>query len=482
MSLNSQRNLNKSQRGLATALNRLSSGLRINSAKDDAAGLAISERFTSQIRGLSQAARNANDGISLAQTAEGALNEVGNMLQRIRELAVQSANSTNSATDRVALQDEVIQLKNEIQRISSTTSFNGSKLLDGTFSTGKFQVGSDAYETIDVSIGSTKTSSIGSYKLSSGSYSDSFTFAVNNANEVNSSNEAENYTINGKLGSASVAQTAAQSAYTVATNINNVTTSTGVTADAYTKAHLTGFTAGTVAFTLNGEASASISAVVTSSTDLDALANAINNESATTGINATVSGSNVVLEHSSGYDIKVSNFTNSAANSQTITMTGYLGDSSTTTNTVSLEETANDSATVGGQLNFRGESGFTVVTDNATGIFTDLTNAGTLQKINAVDVSSVAGSNDAMFSVDAAIASVSAIRSKLGALQSRFESAISNIQTGVENLSAARSRIQDADFAQETAELTRTQILQQAGTAMLAQANSIPQNVLSLLG
>ena len=165
MSLNSQRNLNTSQDALQTSLQRLSSGLRINSAKDDAAGLAISERFTSQIRGLNQAVRNANDGISLSQTAEGALSESGNILQRIRELAVQSANATNSASDRQALQSEVGQLVSELDRIASSTEFNGQKLLDGTFGTAIYQVGANANQTIQATTANFRTNNFGNYRI-----------------------------------------------------------------------------------------------------------------------------------------------------------------------------------------------------------------------------------------------------------------------------------------------------------------------------
>ncbi|HFE38091.1 MAG TPA: flagellin [Gammaproteobacteria bacterium] len=486
MSLNSQRNLNKSQLGLATALNRLSSGLRINSAKDDAAGLAISERMTSQINGLNQAARNANDGISLVQTAEGALNEVTNMLQRIRELAIQSMNASNSATDRAALNDEVVELQNEIQRISDTTMFNGTKLLDGNFAGQRFQVGSEVNQTINVSIGSASSSDIGSYKLSSTNAAAGLTGAVAQSTNNLDSGTLEVY---GNLGSATITLTPNESAYTVATNINNQKATTGVEATAFTKAALSGLDtseAGTVTFNLIGKASAAISAAFTSSTDLDGLANAINDESGTTGITAYVSNTNIILESTDGYDIEINTFANTNGGNDTATLTAYEGDSTTTINTVTMTEGGAVNATVGGMVDFRSDKGFTVTKTTANTTFlagaANSTSAPSLKTVANMDVLTVAAANDTVFSVDGALASVSSVRSKLGAMQSRFESTINNLQTGAENLSAARSRIRDADFAAETAELTRTQILQQAGTAMLAQANSIPQNVLSLLG
>jgi flagellin len=484
MSLNSQRNLNKSQAGLATALNRLSSGLRINSAKDDAAGLAISERFTAQIRGLSQASRNANDGISLAQTAEGALNEVSNMLQRMRELSVQSANATNSASDRTALQKEVIQLQNEVSRIAGATSFNGSKLLDGSFTGKSIQVGSNANDTISVNMVSMDTTSIGSYKLSSENINTALSTPLNTG--IVNNNTAEVLTVTGNLGSSNVTVNAGDSGYDVVTAVNNATADTGVSASAFTKGRMQGFsTAGTVTFDLHGKNSTgvAISATMTSTTDYQALADAINDAESSTGISATVTTAGIELTQAEGYDIAIENYGNTGAVGATYTFAGFYGDSDTATSTASVlvTEGAADDAVIGAKVDFRSSKGFTVIGD-ATEMFTAATNGATLQKVSAVDITTRDGANNAMSTLDGALDAVSAIRSQLGALQSRFESTISNLQTSVENLSAARSRIQDADFAAETAELTRTQILQQAGTAMLAQANSIPQNVLSLLG
>jgi len=373
-SLNAQRNLNASQNSLAVSLQRLSSGLRINSAKDDAAGLAISDRFTSQIRGLNQAARNANDGISLAQTAEGALGEVTNNLQRIRELAVQSSNATNSATDRTALQAEVTQLLNEINRVADQTSFNGVKLLDGSFSGAVFQVGANAGESITVSsITDANTAALGSVSQASGA-----------ALTVNAS---------------------------ALTGFATAIASGGVT--------------------VNGVNIGAIGAATNAAERAGQLVNAINNVSAQSGVGAVYNSATGQITLSSAAAVVVAGTTNLA------TVAGY-----------------------------------------ANGSFGSVT---TTTGIAALDVSSYTGAQLAIQLADSALANVNSTRATLGAVQNRFSSVVANLQTAAENLSASRSRIMDADFAAETANLTRAQILQQAGTAMLAQANAEPNNVLALL-
>jgi flagellin len=374
MSLNAQRNLNSSQGSLAVSLQRLSSGLRINSAKDDAAGMAISERFTAQIRGLDQAARNANDGISLAQTAEGALVEVGNNLQRVRELAVQSSNATNSQSDRDALQLEVAQALAEIDRVADQTKFNGVKLLDGSFTGAVFQVGANAGETITLSsISDANIAALGSVSQATG-------------------------------GALSVAASG-----------------------------LTGFATAIVAggVTVNGVDIGAISGASSAAERAGQLVNAINGVSQQSGVGASY---------------------NAATGQISLTSAGVITVAGTT-----------NSATVAGWANA------------AIGTVTTTTGIGSLS------VSSYASSQLAIQQIDSALTSVNSSRANLGALQNRFTSVVASLTTTSENLSASRGRIQDADFAKETANLTRVQILQQAGTAMLAQANSVPQSVLSLL-
>jgi flagellin len=455
-SLNAQRNLTTSANGLNTSLQRLSSGLRINSAKDDAAGLAIASRFTSQIRGLNQASRNANDGISLAQTAEGALGEVTNNLQRIRELAVQSLNATNSASDRTALDAEVQQLKAEVDRVASTTSFNGVKLLDGSFTSQSFQVGANANETISVaSISSARTATLGQQ------YTASVTSgALDGTTNVNLSA----ITINGSaIGTATAVPADAKS---LADAINSAGI-TGVTATAAANS-VAGTTvvaaALTGTITINGVTTGSITTTGVAATDRALVAQAIQSISAATGVTATDNGSVVNLGASDGRNVVVSYTTLTAAATGVAAAGTYES-----TYSVAYSGVAGGALTIGGTVT---NSGLTAATNNVALSGTSIAN---------VDVKNVTNANATLASVDAALQSINGSRAALGAYQNRFQSAIANISTTAENLTASRSRIEDADFAAETANLTKAQILQQAGTAIVAQANSIPQNVLSLL-
>jgi flagellin len=468
MSLNSQRNLNSTQNSLATSMERLSSGLRINSAKDDAAGLGITDRMTSQIRGLNQAIRNANDAISLSQTAEGAMQESTNILQRMRELAVQSANDTNSAFDRANLQKEVSQLSQELNRISETTTFNGKNILDGTFTAAKFHVGANANETISVSIGSTHSTDMGSFTLDGGTMTAASAAIVNT-----NAGDGDGLTITGTLGSANTEVIAANAtARTVSDAVNAITASTGVTADARTTATLeTLDTAGTVSFTLanNNGGTAAVTATLASTSDLGVLADAINAVAATTGITAEATAGSIALVNEQGDDISIQDFTHSTA-AATMAFTGASGGADTLTG-----DGADDSI-VGGQVTFSSSSTFSVET--ATTIHDA---AVAFSNVASIDVGDQTGSNSAIDVIDGALRFISDSRADLGAIQNRMNSTIANLSSISENVSAARSRVQDADFAAETANLTRAQIMQQAGVAMLSQANSQPQMVLSLL-
>lgn len=686
-SLNAQRNLNTSQGQLATSLQRLSSGLRINSAKDDAAGLAISERFTTQIRGLNQAVRNANDAISLSQTAEGALGEYGNILQRIRELSVQSANATNSSSDRQALNGEAQQLLSELTRISTQTQFNGQNILDGSFAAAQFQVGANANQTIAVSIGNASTSALGAYQYNNTANAVSGTalavgdIQLNGVNVgVSTGGSAENVAtaINAVSSQTAVKATASTTiaatnvptrkqdlasgdlvingvnigaiagdfqvttqGQSIATAINLTTASHGVTAtaDASTGAiTLTSAVGKTIAVTtLNGAAGAdkvenatglevsSGQAVATDAMTFTGTlgtstltfaavavagdqvsvngqtytfaASASGNTTVAIGASATASATNlaaaiVANEATLGTNSHIT--ASSAAGVVTVTSSFATSTASHTLITEPVDSTSNmtianaavagvgvavnSTLTVGGKTyefgfndttvttgntkvvigatatltaaNFtnavnaayaavttnvqasaaaavstltsvnKGAQGTTDVTGSANAGITrvlaggtagtyaasttygkvslsssapfqiagsNLTRAGlqsagsTLNSIGAIDISSVTGANSAIDLIDGALDQVSRIRASLGAIQNRFESTVANLSATSENLSAARSRIRDADFAQETAALTRGQILQQAGTAILAQANALPQNVLSLL-
>jgi len=604
-SLNAQRNLNSSQSALATSLQRLSSGLRINSAKDDAAGLAISNRMSAQIRGLNQASRNANDGISLAQTAEGSLQEIGSNLQRLRELSLQSANSTNSASDRSALNAEVQSLLTEVSRVANTTQFNGLNLLDGTFQSQQFQVGANASQVINVTVTGATTDLLGSYQVSS-------------ANVTSTALDGANFTINGITIGASAQTTSAGvsagSAAAKATAINAKTAETGVTATASTTISgqapgATGVDLANGALKINGIAVGAIASAASKVTQSQNAATEINKITSQTGVTATVNMSTgaLTLTSSEGRDIKLESAAGTAAQSDNIynttgldvstganptgndvmtltvggpfdlsapgagsltegdsfTLDGLtyefttdatvtsgrvavtVADGNTATQVGAAIEAAVDAQYAAGTTSVSAASaaGVVTLTNNALGAagtfasYTESISAGgagalveggsvpgtagtfvaggitttgtltlnsaknfslggsaamltaaglstgsaSLAKLSSVDVSTVTGANNAIAILDGALSQVDSIRGELGAVQNRFTSTITSLNTTAENLSAARSRIQDADFAAETAILTRGQILQQAGVAMLAQANSLPQNVLSLL-
>ena len=397
-SMNAQRNLGLSAGSLATSMQRLSSGLRVNSAKDDAAGLAIAERMNTQIKGLTVAARNANDGISLAQTAEGALGKVGDMLQRMRELAVQASNATNSKADREALQAEVKQLTDEVDRVAKQTSFNGAKILDGSFAGALFQVGANSGENITVGA-LTDSSAKG---LASVQYGE-FTTAAFDASGATA----------GTLDSLG--------ALTSGGNFS-IQVGTGTAIDL-----------------------GDLKAASSGAERLGQVVAAINAKSSDTGVTAFVTR-----------------------------------DETTGTYTVDLKSSKLDATGAPETIAFG--SAFTL---DATGL-----TAGTDEPVaitaadTGIDTLTVDTQADAWVSlkkIDSAINQINSARADLGALQSRFENSVGNIEIQAENLSASRGRIVDADFAKETANLSRTQILQQAGVAMVAQANQLPQGVLSLL-
>ncbi len=600
-SLNAQRNLNTSQSSLTTSLQRLSSGLRINSAKDDAAGFAISERFTSQIRGNDQAARNANDGISLAQTAEGDLDQIGANLQRVRELAVQASNASNSASDRASLNNEANQLIAEIDRVAQNSSFNGTKLLDGSFTSKSFQVGANSSASNQISIdsiSSARTSALGVGSGSSYSTVKSGTAAVKAGVLA-----AGDLTINGDNVGATVADGvsyigSASSGIAKAAAINAVSGSTGVTATvaATTVAGTaaTGFVTAIAAgnILINGVDIGAISVAATAQERGGQVSAAINAKSSQTGVTATfdtVTGA-VALNAADGRNITIGNDGKSTAVVVAAATSG-LGSATTvgsatagdTTSTLAIAGTTTRSTVT---LSSRSSEGITLGSGGGTGIGTGATavgqttaisagditvngvaigavaadsgsaNASLIQAINAVsaqtgvvatntagkltltsatnggieivtkgtateantsfalgkttiagaglsasnltagykaatatagagvsslDFSTAEGALASLDTLDAALNTVSKARGALGAYQNRFESTVASLQTTNENLTASRSRIRDADFAKETASLSRAQVLQQAGTAILAQANQSSQGVLSLL-
>lgn len=490
-SLNAQRNLNTSQTSLATSLQRLSSGLRINSAKDDAAGLAISERLTAQIRGLNQATRNANDGVSLAQTAEGALGSAADILQRIRELAVQSANSSNSAGDRQSLQSEVGQLTQELDRLATTTDFNGKKLFDGSFGTAQFQIGANANQTITASTSNLRAANYGNNQVgTAGPGLGAGTLAA--AGSEATALTAGSIDINGYIGTKAVSVATTDSAASIAQKVNTATGSTGVTATARTDVKLTFSAAGAYNLKVIGDnttaetVSFSLSSAGTAD-GLSAAVTAFNDKSAKTGLVASLNSDNtaIVLSSATGQNVRVQD--TATANAGTVAVQALKADQSTALgNSVTLAaDTTADGVFVTGQVTLDSEKSFSAVQaaagTNLLGTVGAATSSSTLNKVSALDVTSFLNATDAIKTVDSALGLINGERAKFGALQSRLSTTISNLQNTSENLSASRSRIQDADFAQETANLTRGQILQQAGTAILAQANSLPNGVLALL-
>ena len=472
-SLNAQRNLTTSQSSLATSLQRLSSGLRINSAKDDAAGLAIADRLTSQINGSNQAARNANDGISLAQTAEGDLAQIGTNLQRIRELAVQASNGSNSASDRASLNNEASQLSAEIDRVAANSSFNGVKLLDGSFTSQSFQIGANntANDSITInSIGSARTTALGGVG--------STTSASTASSTGLSALSAGNLTLNGaQVGSSAAGPLPGQgtaSAFSIAAAINAVSSTSGVTATTV-NATITGGTGATAtavaagSFQVNGVDVGAIAAGGNVAGQGANTAAAINKITSQTGVTASadaVSGA-VTLTSSNGADVALTQntgYTSLAAD------TG-LG-VAVTHGKVSLNSSNAAGIVISGGT--PGNAGLSAQTVTPTTV-------SSVSSISTIDLTSAAGAQKALSAIDGALSTVNSSRASLGAYQNRFSSAVTSLQTTSENLSASRSRIQDTDFASETANLTRGQILQQAGTAILAQANSLPNGVLSLL-
>ena len=549
-SINAQRNLNKSQNALGTSLQRLSSGLRINSAKDDAAGLAISNRFSTQVRGLNVAIRNANDGISFAQTTESALTEITTALQRMRDLAVQSANDTNSTSDRLSLQAEVDQLVSEIDRIAGTTTFNNRPVLDGSSTTLSFQIGANANQTVEVSGVDARATSLGSQPGVVQSTSDRMQIETagtgtqgiqDNANFVQSTisnfevqldsvatadyvNIAEtryggNITtvVTADLKDRENADYGTGLAKQIAERINSIRVSGEeslqnvyasaetvfrgsdvVSADYAGTANLTKSASGGDTSTTVGQGSITNGDLTINGVDigpatfqaLDAdgsLQNAINAKSDVTGVTASVDrNGELVLTAEDGRDIIIS--TSSSAVTNDLFGGGDVGGSGDSTddrfsaNFTDLRISGRLTVTGDDTISFGGGAG-----DSANLGVDDLTVAGASSNVQAVgtianaDITTIEGSNTLIESVDSALDQINSIRGALGAIQNRFESTIRNLSSISESLSAANSRILDADFAAETASLAKNQVLQQAGISVLAQANGLPQQVLSLL-
>jgi|TARA_R100000081_G_C4815447_1_gene174594 flagellin len=498
-SLNAQRNLSGSSNALSTSLERLSSGSRINSAKDDAAGLQISNRLTSQINGLSVAVKNANDGISIAQTAEGAMQESTNILQRMRDLALQSANGSNSDSGRDALQKEVASLQSELTRIADTTSFGDKKLLNGSFGNTSFQIGANANETIDVSLSSVAANKIGlSGKSVSAAALGGFS-GMSSAGYV--SDAAKTLSVQVGDQTKDIALTDGMSAAQLAGQYNGVQGLSGVSAYTGVQVGVVNTTAGDavalnvqgVEISFNTAATAGASATALSNAIDPATADALKDKGITFDMNATNDG--IIFKSATGENINISaSVTGDAADGADLTLTAVdksgaaiVGGTPVTVSAgASAEASASSIAT--GVLDFDAavlDSKYGAVKVTASGLTGGAVTVGTDSKfasVESIDISTAGGAQSAIDIIDAAIGDIDDQRANLGAIQNRFDSTISNLQNIGENASAARGRIMDTDYAAESANLAKNQIMQQAGTAMLAQANQLPQAVLSLLG
>jgi flagellin len=462
-SLTVQKNLNKAADSLSTSMTRLSSGLKINSAKDDAAGLQISNRLTSQINGLGVAVKNANDGTSIAQTAEGAMQESTNILQNMRELALQSANGSNSAEDRASLQSEYAQLTSELTRIASTTTFGGKNLIDGSFGTTAFQVGANANETINVTLGDVSANNIGSQQIASKSVPPSDTGLA-----------AGKITVTGS-GSVSkeIDVPVGDSAKNIAANMNGAIA--GLSASASTEAKLT--VTGTTSANFNlkvGDADVNLVGV----SDTKGLAEQLSSNASKLGISVNYNSSTDTLSIKSdtGENIKLTSKNADAANIGVSTKDS-TGEYS---NETKLSATPDNVIIATGAVSLNSAKSYSLSGTAAATVFDKTTSE--LTSVSNTDITSADNAQNAIAALDKAISNIDSQRAALGAVQNRFDSTVANLQSISQNSTAARSRVQDADFASETAELTKQQTLQQASTAILSQANQLPASVLKLLG
>jgi flagellin len=500
-SLNAQNNLTNSQASLSTSLERLSSGLRINSASDDAAGLAISQQFTTQINGTNQAVRNANDAVSEAQTTAGALNTIVNNLQSIRTLAVEAANGSNSASDRQALNNQVQQQIQEITQIAQQTTFNGLNVLNGSSGTTVYQVGANVGNTIAVSLQQgVGANQIGQYSTATGTVPTAVA-GLTATSTVQITDGSSTVTVGATSGyvGANATYQGATSAYAKAGAINGAglqgLTASAATSDKDTTAFGTiggGTTASTYDLSINGTAiysgTGNLAANATALTAGD-VASQINLFSGTTGVTASVNTDAtkgtvgaIFLSNTDGSDISVGQTSTPGTGGGTGGFSAAVAGTVAAPKTVQGQVTVTDSKPITftdvGAAGGSAALGFTSA--QPTSLATVASSGATATLANQ-DVLTVAGANSTISSVDAALSTVSAFQSQLGAIQNRFTAAVSNLTSTAQNLTQSRSTIQDADFAAETANLTQSQVLQQAGISVLAQANQQPQLILKLL-
>jgi len=482
-SIQAQRALAESRADMEKAMERLSTGLRINSAADDAAGLAIVERMNTQIRGLTMATKNANDGIALIKTVENALVEVSGMLQRMRELSVQSSNDTNTATERAFANNEVSQLQLEISRVSLNTRYNGAQVLNGSFAAKTLQVGTEAGETIAFSIDTVESATLGAFVLTS----------LNQAVRTNASahaplsgqDHAQNVTITAGSESREIEISAGDTVRTIAKRINAVAGATGVTAEARTFARLSSAgtsTDATAKIKINGTETAAFSL---SSSDVSDAVTKINAISATTGVQASATDAyQVLLTDKWGETIKIQNTsTRNDLKVESLANNGTSAHSTAITMASSTNSGFQSSATVVGTMRLTSASEFSLDSSAASGDqwFTDANTPAAMSSVGTIDIGTRIKASDAIAVIDGAIQKISSMRGGLGTLQNRLDYTVSNLMKVTEYTTGARSRIQDADFAAETARLAKAQVLQQAGAAMLSQANASTDVILQII-
>ena len=468
---------------------RLSTGKKINGAADDAAGLSIANSMTAQIKGLKMASKNASDAISLTTTVEGALQESTNILQRMRELAVQATSDTNSGQDRVFIQDEINQLNNEINRIANTTEFNGIKVLNGTYTDKTIQVGNLGAQTIQVGVENADNNTLGAYQIESvdeSRFADSLAHAITNTNSVISADA--DYTVKGFFGTKTASIDAGADARDVAAAFNLVSSTTGVKATAITRARITASAAATFTFTLQGKSTtaSTVTGTITSTTDLTALKDSINSVSGSTGIIATLTSdkAGINVTNDEGYDIFFGDLDTGGVDANlVINAMERDGTLDGTSRTLDGDATNGDSAGIIGQVILSGDKPFTVTPGHADNHFSAATTSisSSLTTLGSINIKTVSGATNAIAVLDGALSMISASRSKMGALQNRLNATVDNLSTIITKTEQARSRVLDADMASETTALSKSQILQQASTAMLAQANQANQGVLQLL-
>ena len=477
-----------SQKNAATAMERLSSGQRINSAADDAAGSAIVDRMTSQIIGLDQSIRNTSDTVTLVKTAEGSMKESGTILQRMRELSVQSSNDTNTSKDREYLQAEINQLQEELTRIAKTTEFNNQSLLDGTFTSKTFQIGANSGQHIKFSIGNMSSDKLGSHDLSLSGSSNQSVVNADKSTTVNTVSAAEDLTINGHNGTTTLDVLANATARDVANLVNGVSDKTGVTAEVTSKAKIDNVSAvGT--FTLNvygkNEGAVNISANITDVNDLTDLAQRLNEKTGTTGISAKLSDdkASITLTQDDGYDIVLEDVLETGGSAATIDFTGLSAKEVEVGAAGTLgAAAATDTGRVSGNVTMSSDKGYTVKSAATGGLMANTAaNASTLSSVDRIDITTQSGSADAIKVIDGALSYVQGERSNLGAIQNRLDFTISNLENMVSNTTEARSNIGDTDYAKESSVLAKQQLLQQSSLAMLSMANASAEQIMMLL-